>query len=182
MNLRRGMQGSSSQLQWEKVMVWMVSKKYSLLICPDWGLEILGRGGSGYPGYCLAWRESCSTAGCAREISYFHWISGRTSFYKPCPAGPRDGKVQCWQGYQVQGEAQVFFLSLLHLTLFLTRGGGKNAFGHLMGLIVQNPTLRETCLWSLNSSLSVTVTLTSTNLCILVAKRHIPCTYLIYFM
>ena len=27
MNLRRGMQGSSSQLQWEKVMVYRVSKK-----------------------------------------------------------------------------------------------------------------------------------------------------------
>ena len=38
-------------------------------------------------------------------------------------------------------------------------GAGKNALEHLFGLITQKPTKRETYLWSLNSSLSVTVTL-----------------------
>ena len=37
--------------------------------------------------------------------------------------------------------------------------GGKNAFWHLISSIAHNPTEQVTCLWSLNSSLSTTVTL-----------------------
>ena len=46
----------------------------------------------------------------------------------------------------------------LQLTLFLT-GGGETTCSHLIGLITHEPTLGQTCQWSVNLSLSVTVTL-----------------------
>ena len=44
-------------------------------------------------------------------------------------------------------------------------GEGKNAFGHRIGLIAHKPTFQQTCQWSVNSSLYITVIWRRKKLC-----------------